>query len=520
MSEQLFYRLPPGICSCVFYVVINNTLQFQITILIAHYTTFFLVDSRFLLFEELYEVDKAITDLARNFLQATRDKVRFGIVQKQGVLHNTAIAGSICEGGCVARVFRPVNGTVHREIEADVEVTLLEIPECQKNIVQDIPDKKGFAKILARTDVLESLILDSDWKTESQETQKSISKFCDSNYFKPYALKDEIRKHFKISNSNRYVSEAFLTTLLGGKVKMIFKEPEVTKATVTAGVDIYLNGKQVIKAAVDVATLVQINWWPEVAREWIFRKRKWPDASVIGDLTKCSYLITKSYDDPGSEKGTTELRYSFAYVEKELISRRSSNQAYTYLIFKSMFYKWIKPIDPEQISSFIAKTIMFWVCEKYPPDCWIWQKDSCAFALTHLFLKLLSTLENEHLPYYFIPSINVIEKVNHNARAKIISKVKEIVLDIEMFIPDNVVEVIEVSRDMINLINALKTLEHYYHEKFTKKLFKKFCLPQERDVQSLQRFTLFTIIAMQEILFYLVLIAIELNRFNLIYRPR
>ena len=244
MSEQLFYRLPPGICSCVFYVVINNTLQFQITILIAHYTTFFLVDSRFLLFEELYEVDKAITDLARNFLQATRDKVRFGIVQKQGVLHNTAIAGSIYEGGCVARVFRPVNGD------------FLEIPECQKNIVQDIPDKKGFAKILARTDVLESLILESDWKTESQETQKSISKFCDSNYFKPYALKDEIRKHFKISNSNRYVSEAFLTTLLGGKVKMIFKEPEVTKATVTAGVDIYLNGKQVIKAAVDVATLV------------------------------------------------------------------------------------------------------------------------------------------------------------------------------------------------------------------------------------------------------------------------
>lgn len=488
--------------------------------MVVHYTSFFLVDSRFLLFEELYEADKTITDLVRNFLQALRDKVRFGIVQKQWTLHNTAIASSIYEGGCVARVFRPVNGTVNREIEIDVEFTLFEIPECQKNIVQDIPDKKGFVKILARKDVLESLILQSDWKTETRETQKSISKCCDNYYFKPYALKDEIRKHLKLSNSNRYVLEAFLTTFLGGKVKMIFKEPEVTKATVTAGVDMYLNGKHVINTTVDFATLVRINWWPDIAHEWIFRKRKWPDTTVIADLTKCSYLITKSYDDFSSEKDTTELRYSFAHLEKELISKRSSNQAYTYLIFKSMFYKWIKPIDPEQISSFTAKTIMFWVCEKHPPDCWIWQKGSCACALTYLFVNLLSTLENEHLPYYFIPSINVIKKVNYNVRVKMISKVKEILLDIEMFVPDNVAEVIEVSKDIINLINAVKTLEYYYHEKFTKKLFKRFCLPQERDVQSLQRFILFTIIAMQEISFYLALTIIELNRLNLIYRPR
>ena len=185
-----------------------------------------------------------------------------------------------------------------------------------------------------------------------------------------------------------------------------------------------------------------------------------------------------------------------------------------------MFCKWIKPIDPEQISSFIAKTIMFWVCEKYPPDHWIWQKGSCVRALTYLFVKLLLTLENEHLPYYFIPSINVIEKVNYAVIAKITSKVKEIILDIEMFIPDNVAEVIEVCRDIISLSNALKNSLKYYSEKFIKKLFKKFCPPKERDVQSLQRFMLFTIIAIQKIFFYLALMVIELYRFSLIYRPQ
>ena len=449
-----------------------------------------------------------------------RDRLQLAIRQKQFALHNTAFAGSLYEGGCVARVFRPVHGTVNRELEADVELEILEIPEYQKNIVQDIPDKKGFVKIRARKDVIKCLLVQSNWKTETRHLQEVVSKFCDNGYFKPYALKDKIKKALKKNDISLYVFEAFLTMSLGGKVKLIVKEPEVTKAIVTHSYDIYRDGKHVITTTFDYATLIRINWWPDVAREWIFRKRKWPDATIISDLTKFSYLITKSHDDPGLEKDTTELRYSFAHLEKELTSGRSRSQAYTYLIFKSLFYKWIKPIDPEQISSFIAKTIMFWACEKYPPDHWIWQKGSCTRALTHLFLRLLSTLENEHLPYYFIPSINVIEKVNYTVRAKIISKVKEIVLDIEMYIPDNVAEVIEVSRDMLSFINALKSFEIYYHEKFIKKLFKKFCPPQKKKAESLQRFAIFTIIAMQEISFYLVLMVIELNRFSLIYRPQ
>ena len=403
--------------------------------------------------------------------------MRFFHVQKQWAFCNTAIAGSIYEGGCVARVFRPINGTVNREIEIDVESTLLEIPECQKHFVQDIPDKKGFAKLRLTKDEFTSLVVQSDWKRDTRQLQKFVSKCFDNDYFKPYDLKDEIKRVADISGNNVYVLEAFLTTFLGEKVKVIFKEPEVTKAIVTFGLDIYLKGKHFIHAALDFATLIRLNWWPDVAREWISRKRKWPDATIISELTKCSYLITKSYDGTGSEKDKTELRYSFAHLEKELISRRSSNQAYIYLIFKSMFCKWIKPIDPEQISSFIAKTIMFWVCEKYPPDHWIWQKGSCVRALTYLFVKLLSTLENEHLPYYFIPSINVIEKVNYTVRAKIKSKVKEIILNIEMFIPDNVAEVIEVCRGIISLSNALKNSIKYYEEKY-QKTFQKILSPK------------------------------------------
>ena len=188
--------------------------------------------------------------------------------------------------------------------------------------------------------------------------------------------------------------------------------------------DVYVNEKFILNVAWDFSTLIRINWWPHVANEWIFRERKWPKKTVINKLTKISYLITKSSVDPSSENDTSELRYSFAHLERELISRRLSDQGYLYLIFKSMFYKWIKPIDPDVISSFIVKTVMFWVCEEYYPNHRIWRKKSCVPTLNRLFWKLLSALEDRHFPYYSIPSINVIETINDELRIKMISIVK------------------------------------------------------------------------------------------------
>ena len=86
--------------------------------------------------------------------------------------------------------------------------------------------------------------------------------------------------------------------------------------------------------------MIKLNWWPDIAREWILRERIWPSKAVISDLTKLSYLIMKSSAAPSSKNDTSfELRYSFAHLEKELVMKRSPSQAYVYLVFKSMFYK-------------------------------------------------------------------------------------------------------------------------------------------------------------------------------------
>ena len=173
-----------------------------------------------------------------------------------------------------------------------------------------------------------------------------------------------------------------------------------------------------------------------------------------------------------------------------------------------MFYKWIKTIDSEVISSFIAKTIMFWVCEKYPPEHRIWQKKSCVGTLNHLFCELLSALEEKNLPYYFIPHINVIDMMNDTVRMKMVSVVKEIVSDTSNFIPGNVLEVIEVSQEMFSMLKLFHGVFDSYHFLYTDPQTKKQ-LTQSTKVLGIPVF--------REILFYLIIFLIEMNRFCLIY---
>ena len=89
-----------------------------------------------------------------------------------------------------------------------------------------------------------------------------------------------------------------------------------------------------------------------------------------------------------------------------------------------MFYKWLHPIDPDNITSYIAKTVMLWTCEKYPPDDTMWNEDlnSTVNVLRNLFKALHNALKESFLPYYFIPEINIIEHIPEHPIAEVLSK--------------------------------------------------------------------------------------------------
>ena len=113
-----------------------------------------------------------------------------------------------------------------------------------------------------------------------------------------------------------------------------------------------------------------------------------------------------------------------------------------------MFYKWIKPLDPEQLSSFIFKTIMMWTCEEYPPDHVVWEEDdfSTLQAVSYLFKEMHKSLQKGSLPYYFIPSINVIANITKDIKTMVTDKIISILSNIKHYIPgyvNNIVKVLD-----------------------------------------------------------------------------
>ena len=202
-----------------------------------------------------------------------------------------------------------------------------------------------------------------------------------------------------------------------------------------------------------------------------------------------------------------------------------------------MFYKWIKPIDSETITSFFTKTVMFWVCEEYSPKSRMWRKKSCIRTLNYLFRQLLLALEVNHLPYYFIPSINVIEAVNDTSRMKMISFVKEILYNTEKFVPNNVDEVIEISLEMLNVAMSVnlvlncfellrrsfklfvKTIEIFQDvlniETPSRRLF--CCVEIFQPIQGRNDQLSETLVLYSSAAFYFFIFLIELNRLCLIY---
>ena len=461
-------------------------------------------------------MDKEWTVSSHSICSALLKTSKFGISQKKGSFHDAIITGSNSEGGAMSRLFKPTDGHISRDMEIDTELMLLDIPVSHKNLVEDISDKEGFVKVRFTDGILHNLILKGNWKVKKEDYIKYIPFLFEDGYVRPYFLKEKMRSALIWGDHSRNMLEDLLSRSTEKNVNLVMGPPKLTKATIESSFDIYVDKNHFSNWAWDVSTVFRINWWPDIAREWVFRKRNWPKKTFINEITKTAYLITKSSAEPSLEKDVTELRYSFSHLERALVSRRSADQNYIYFIFKSMFYKWIKPIDSDIISSFFAKTVMFWVCEEFSPDNKMWQKCSCVQAINHLFRELLSALEKSHLPYYFIPSINVIENITNYVRIKMISIVKEIVYDTEKFVPENVGEVIGVSQEMLSMAKSINKATMYYNYKFFGALYSVYV----NKNQPSQMFFTFATAAVQEALFWFALFFIELNRLYLIRRRR
>jgi len=190
-------------------------------------------------------------------------------------------------------------------------------------------------------------------------------------------------------------------------------------------------------ASMDIVPCLKLMFWPSVASEWKTRDRAWPAQSVIDEIvSKGVHLVGKAFchDD-------IDWRLSFSVAEIDLATRWSPAQHFVYFIFKSLFYKFIKPLSSDAstadvspskssktyLASYTAKTVMMWTSES-DDQSW-WTEDNAAECLTVLLLALQSAFECRTLDHYFVSSVNLLEGLTDVLASRVIDAIKSILAD-------------------------------------------------------------------------------------------
>lgn len=375
-------------------------------------------------------------------------------------LPHQRLSGSLTDGGSIARVFYLINERdeessikIHPSVEVDLETNLAIFPREYSHCLNDISDKIGFVKfqVLGDTCFCPSCIspnlLDS-----GKKSVKNIKFVVESvSNVNGFILPEQIKNRFFIKNSFDFKENNYLSTIKP-YIAILFDKPihsikffncfeKTTKATNAIGCDVYLDNVLKISFSIDLSYNIKLQWMTNISQAWIDRMRSWPSSDELKNEMNYTYIIAKPSFKEKANLNTTEFRYSFAHVERKIFSLQSPNQKLIFLIFKSIFYQWIIPIDHDRISSYIAKTIMLWICEEKPPNDVFWEgnNNSILKAVRSLFENLLDACRKSFLSYYFLPEMNVFANLPDNVIKRMEFKVMAILSNLEFHIPKNAI---------------------------------------------------------------------------------
>ena len=255
-----------------------------------------------------------------------------------------------------------------------------------------------------------------------------VKKFVEIEPFDFKQLSMKVTRHFLIDmimiskqfNDVRTLVEDFITW----KIWLHLRAQDILDTAYNA-----INNDEAPSAEVDFVFSVKCAFWPEIAKSWIVRERPFdfPSHELCQEIASHGvHIVCKNYPN-----GDTRLnwRLSFSEAEIKLATMRSEKQKLVYFIFKSIFYEQLKSICDEptdtSLSSYCAKTIMMWACEKHALE--FWKKTSYTICLETLFTDLEVALRTKNLPNYFIPEINLLancESILHKA-LDVVTKIKK-----------------------------------------------------------------------------------------------
>lgn len=436
-------------------------------------------------FQKLQQLDDELCHHGQRLLRNIVTH-RKGLIKKhyKAVRNHVYLAGSLTEHGTIARIFEEnqiFSDHLNREVEADLNYDLFEITEEQKSVIEDVPDKIGYVHVRVDLDLMKSS-RKLGWVVQDDEIAEIIRKTTTHDgLLQPYKVKEVTLEKVEFKNTDHIIELLMAAALNKPKkdIEITKDVQEITGATVASNFLLRVESKLFLKIAFDSATLITLPWWPSIGKEWKWRKRNWPSQEKIDEMSSVCYLIGKPFDTYDIE--STEFRYSFGHIERELVNMRSKHQNLIYLIFKIVLYKWVKPINPSKISSYIVKTIMLWTCEQFPPDHKMWDEDfaSMTQTLSYLLKKLQEVFQDGYLECYFVKEIDIIKRIPLDDKKKASEQVKKILENLNVYLPFPVKKELNAGHEILDAIKSTADVFEEWERKDYSRLIRQPKLIQD-----------------------------------------
>ena len=314
-----------------------------------------------------------------------------------------------------------------RELEIDVMANLVTLPEEASDLLEPVEHKIGFIR-LPHKELYP--FFKSDIHEQSQE-DKENDPSTEVEYISPFLIKAHLQDANILGDPVSY-----LKSLSMGIVNIEYRHVSTETTTeINLGLRT-IAGTLFSQISVDYVPAVRLLFWPHQAAAWRNRQRLWPPQDIVQSIVnKGCQLVPRS--SPGGNV-YTEWRLSFSGAEALLAQLRSKKQQLDYYFFKILFYQYLKSVESSEpagksLFSYVMKTIMLWACEELSPEDPIWE--SLESSVQMLLFKLLGSLEAEFLAHYFIPEINLLERVGEDVKIKCIAIINTLQKDILIAAP-------------------------------------------------------------------------------------
>ena len=318
---------------------------------------------------------------------------------RRGNTKQLEVIGSARQGSFSSSLFNPScreNGErICKELDFDIQGALdedLENPSC----LEDIQGK--LSNVAIRSHCIKHIDdLSYNW---------TGTEFIQSYHFKEWILKRILRFDEKETKRIKLLFEFYfrkqnLKTL---DVNSLYK---ISKATSQRYLNVTIDKKLYLAVNIDIVSVIETKFTPKILKDFSERTSYNIPQSVLDHL----YIVAKSSHEEKLNKNTTEWSYSFCHIENYIFTDVITNtQTLIYLISKSIYKKYIQPLDNNLLTSYLMKTISLWRFENEELSQDDWFNDTKILTQTqHLFKDLKRSLEKGFLPSYFIPKLNVIE---------------------------------------------------------------------------------------------------------------